>query len=154
MEVKPHEQIVVKVDGSRRLTLRNRRFVHGLYPGKTSLEDRHLMTSDTLAPTPRPGKTRQITVTPSKRKPTTSPKTTSSVPMQPEHTGYEAPAPISERSSRSLAEIPVNLAVNKVCTGKVRRTVQGTFLFGTRDPKKFIAMKTQQYDQSDKGSST
>ena len=41
MEVKPHEQIVVKVDGSRRLTLRNRRFVRELDPRKTSLEDYH-----------------------------------------------------------------------------------------------------------------
>jgi hypothetical protein len=42
MEVRPYKQIVVKVDGSRRLTLRNRRFVHELDPTKTSLEDRHI----------------------------------------------------------------------------------------------------------------
>jgi hypothetical protein len=36
MEVKPHEQIVVKVDVSRRLTLRNRRFIRELDPRKTS----------------------------------------------------------------------------------------------------------------------
>ena len=39
MEVKPHEPIVVKVDVSWRLTLRNRRFVRELDPRKTSLED-------------------------------------------------------------------------------------------------------------------
>ena len=39
VEIRPHEQIVVKVDGSRRLTLRNRRFVRELDPRKTSLED-------------------------------------------------------------------------------------------------------------------
>ena len=39
MEVKPHEQIVMKVDGSRRLTLRNRRFVRELDPGKASLRN-------------------------------------------------------------------------------------------------------------------
>jgi hypothetical protein len=39
MEVKPHKQIVVKVDVSWRLTLRNRRFVRELDPRKTSLED-------------------------------------------------------------------------------------------------------------------
>ena len=39
MEVKPHEQIVIKVDGSRRLTLRNRRFIRELDPGKTSLRN-------------------------------------------------------------------------------------------------------------------
>ena len=32
MEVKPHEHIVVKVDGSQRLTLMNMRFVHQLDP--------------------------------------------------------------------------------------------------------------------------
>ena len=45
LEVRPHEQIVVKVDGSRRLTLRNRRFVRELDPRKTTLEDQQLMTS-------------------------------------------------------------------------------------------------------------
>ena len=45
VEVRPHEQIVVKVDRSRRLTLRNRRFVRELDPRMTSLEDQHLMTS-------------------------------------------------------------------------------------------------------------
>ena len=39
MEVRPHKQIVVKVDGSRRFTLRNRRFVRELDPRKTRLED-------------------------------------------------------------------------------------------------------------------
>ena len=39
MEVRPHKQIVAKVDGSRRVTLKNRRFVHVLDPRKTSLED-------------------------------------------------------------------------------------------------------------------
>ena len=39
MEVKPHEQIVIKVDGSRRLTLRNRRCVRELDPGKASLRN-------------------------------------------------------------------------------------------------------------------
>ena len=39
MEVRPHEQIVVKVDGSMRLMLRNRSFVRMLDPRKTSLED-------------------------------------------------------------------------------------------------------------------
>ena len=39
VEVKPHEQLVVKVNWSRRLTLRNRRFVREQDPGKTSLED-------------------------------------------------------------------------------------------------------------------
>ena len=39
MEVKPHEQIVVKVDVSWRLTLRNRRFIRELDPRKTNLEE-------------------------------------------------------------------------------------------------------------------
>ena len=33
------KQIVIKVDGSRRLTLRNRRFVGELDPGKASLRN-------------------------------------------------------------------------------------------------------------------
>ena len=32
VEARPHEQLVIKVDGSRRLTLRNRRFVKELSP--------------------------------------------------------------------------------------------------------------------------
>ena len=64
MEVKPHENIVVKVDGSRRLRLKNRRFLRELDPRKTSLEDHQPTTSNDSAPTPRPGKTRQIAVTP------------------------------------------------------------------------------------------
>ena len=39
IEVKPHEQIVIKEDGNRRLTLRNRRFIRELDPGKTSLRN-------------------------------------------------------------------------------------------------------------------
>ena len=42
VEVKPHEQLVVKVNWNRRLTLRNRRFVREQDPGKTSLEDQPL----------------------------------------------------------------------------------------------------------------
>ena len=61
VEVRPHEQIVVRVDGSRRLKLRNRRFVRELDPRKTSLEDQHLMTSTNpaLALIPRQMRTRQ-----------------------------------------------------------------------------------------------
>jgi hypothetical protein len=82
MEVKPHEQIVVNVDGSRRLTLRKRRFVFELDTRKTSLEDQHLITSDTSAPMPRSGKMRHIAATPSTWTPpststTTSPQTPS-----------------------------------------------------------------------------
>ena len=62
VEVKPHEQIVVKVDGSRRLTLRNRRFVRELDPRKTSLEDHQPMSSDAPAPKPRPGRMRQLPI--------------------------------------------------------------------------------------------
>ena len=39
MEVKPHEQIVIKGDGRRRLRHRNRRFVRELDPGKTRLRN-------------------------------------------------------------------------------------------------------------------
>ena len=38
MEI-PHEQIMIKVDRSRRLTLRNRRFVRELDPRKDSLRN-------------------------------------------------------------------------------------------------------------------
>ena len=56
MEVRPHEQLVVKVDGSRRLTLRNRRFVRELDPRKTSLEDQPLKTNTDPLPVPVTGK--------------------------------------------------------------------------------------------------
>ena len=94
VEVKPHEQIVVKVNGSRRLTLRNRRFVCELDPGKTSLEDQHLMTTNSSAPAfiPRPKKTRQSvsaeassTRTPSSASSATSPQTSSSESTLPPH---------------------------------------------------------------------
>ena len=64
MEVKPHEQIVVKVDVSRRLTLRNRRFIRKLDPRKTSFEDYHPTPSAVPAPIPTPGRMRQFAVTP------------------------------------------------------------------------------------------
>ena len=112
MEVKPNEQIVIKVDWSRRLMLGNRRFVRELDPRETSLKDQHLMTNGASAPTPRPGKTRQLALTPPTWTPpsattTTPPQTAPSTPMQPEQTRYEAPLQISD-SSRSTAEIPVN----------------------------------------------
>ena len=40
VEVRPFEQLVIKVDGSRRLTIKNRRFVVELDPRKTSWEDK------------------------------------------------------------------------------------------------------------------
>ena len=39
VEVRPHEQLVVKVNESRTLTLRNRRFVRELNPEKICLEE-------------------------------------------------------------------------------------------------------------------
>ena len=78
MEVRPHEQIMVKVDGSRRLTVRNRRFVHELDPRKTSLEDHQTTTSSTPTQMARPGRMRQYTVTlPS----WTMPSTTTTTPL-------------------------------------------------------------------------
>ena len=56
--VRPHEQQVVKVDGSRKLTLRNRRFVRELDPGKTSLEDQPSTKSLSVLPVRR-GRRRQ-----------------------------------------------------------------------------------------------
>ena len=64
MEVKPHEQIMIMVDGSWRLTLRNRRFIRKLDPRKTSLEDYHPTSSAVPAPMPTPGRMRQFAVTP------------------------------------------------------------------------------------------
>ena len=40
VEVRPNEQIVVKGDGSRRLTLRNRRFLRELNPEKMTTVDK------------------------------------------------------------------------------------------------------------------
>ena len=70
--------------------------------------------------------------------------------LKPEQTVHEPPAPISDHSLQSPAEFPGPWTRCAVCTAKVRRTVQGTCLIVTRD----IAMKTQQSDQSDKGSPT
>jgi len=38
MEVLPHDQYVVRVDGSRRLTRRNRKFLRMYNPASTSIE--------------------------------------------------------------------------------------------------------------------
>ena len=122
VEVRPHEQIVVRVDGSRRLKLRNRRYVLELDPKKTSLEDQHLMTSTNQAPAliPRKMRTRQTapaTWTPPPTSPTTSPQTPSHEPMLsppsvplPTKTGHKTPAPVNQLQPRSTTEIPVDLA--------------------------------------------
>ena len=122
VEVRPHEQIVVRVDGSRRLKLRNRRFVRELDPRKTSLEDQHLMTSTNPAPAliPRKMRTRQTaaaTWTPPPAFPTTSPQTPSHEPMLSPpsvplttKTGHKTPAPVNQLQPRSTTEIPVDLA--------------------------------------------
>ena len=62
---RPHEQLVVKVEGSRRLTLRNRIFVRELDPGKTSLEDQPLKTNTEPLPVPITGKKKRTRQTPS-----------------------------------------------------------------------------------------
>ena len=56
VEVRLHEQLVVNVDRSRKLTLRNRSFVRELDPGKTSLEDQPLRTNTDPLPVPVTGK--------------------------------------------------------------------------------------------------
>ena len=56
MDVRPHEQIVIKVEGSRRLTLRNRRFIRELDHKKNGLGNH--------AQTPGPGRMRRYDVTP------------------------------------------------------------------------------------------
>jgi hypothetical protein len=61
VEVRPHEQLVFNVDRSRRLTLRNRKFVRDVDPRKTSLVDQSLDTNTDPTPVPvtRKKKTRQ-----------------------------------------------------------------------------------------------
>ena len=48
--IRPHKQQVIKVDGSEKLTIRNRRLVRKLEPRKTSLEDQPPMSN--MAPPP------------------------------------------------------------------------------------------------------
>jgi hypothetical protein len=55
---------MVKVDESRRLTLRHRRFIHELDPRKTSLEHNQPTTSVDPTQMPRPGRMMQYAVTP------------------------------------------------------------------------------------------
>ena len=101
-EVRSHEQIVVKVDGSRRLTLRYRRFVRELDPGKTSLEDRQPAISATPPQTPRPGRMRRYVVTPP---PWSPPSSATPTPSQP-----TAPNPVDEFTGdtvdRNIEELP------------------------------------------------
>ena len=58
IETRPHDQVVVKVDGSRRLTIRNRRFIQELNPRKTRLEDQFTTPERRRAPE---GPWRQLT---------------------------------------------------------------------------------------------
>ena len=70
MEVRPNEQIVIKVDGSRRLLLRNRIFMRELDLRKTGLVD----NQRTASQMPVPGRTRHYAVTsPSSRPPPSQP---------------------------------------------------------------------------------
>ena len=90
VEVRPHEQIVVKVDGSRKLTFRNRRFVRELDP-RTSLENQPLKTNIDPIPVPvtmKKKKTRQtasakapIAWTPTPAPPITTPQSPSPKPV-------------------------------------------------------------------------
>ena len=50
VKIRPHEQLVVKVDGNRRLTLRNRRFIRELDPRKTRLGDQFAISERRGAP--------------------------------------------------------------------------------------------------------
>ena len=50
VKIRPHEQLVVKVDGNRRLTLRNRRFIRELDPRKTRLDDQFAVPERRGAP--------------------------------------------------------------------------------------------------------
>ena len=93
VEVRPHSQLVIKVDGSRRLTLRNRRFVRELHPGKTTLEEQLPKLNTEL---PQPKQKKQITT----KSPTQSPAQipTRSLPS-PDTTPTRSPP-----SSRSLPQ--------------------------------------------------
>ena len=61
VEVRPHEQLVIKVDGSRRLTLRNRRFVKELYPVSSEVKLKPYLTRPTPPPPTLPSKKTQET---------------------------------------------------------------------------------------------
>ena len=50
VENRPHDQVVVKVDGSRWLMLRNRRFIRELNPRKTCLEDQFVIQERRRSP--------------------------------------------------------------------------------------------------------
>ena len=55
VEIKPHSQLVIKVDGSRRLTLRNRRFVRKLITGGNDHDDKsHKKNQELPLPPPSP----------------------------------------------------------------------------------------------------
>jgi hypothetical protein len=86
MEVKPHEQLVIKVDGSRRLTLRNRRFVKPLYPMKLSMEDQQQLNLRPAARSPR------STPTPARPPPTQS----TSCPLPRLQSPQRQPPPIAQ----------------------------------------------------------
>ena len=62
---------MIKVNGTRRLTLRNRRFVRELDPRKTSLEDQHFEPNTEPPPVPITGKRKRMSKTPPAKTPTT-----------------------------------------------------------------------------------
>merc|ERR1711888_275636 len=53
LENKPHSQVLVRVDGSRRVTLRNRRFIRELNPSLTRMTPPARMTHEPVKKTPR-----------------------------------------------------------------------------------------------------
>ena len=74
VEVRPLEQVVVKVDGSRRLTLRNRRFVIELDPRKTSLGDQPHNTEPPKVPVTRKKRNTRLRGAPSSLTSATTPE--------------------------------------------------------------------------------
>ena len=76
VEVRDHDQYVVKVDGSGRMTLRNRKFLKKITPYTLT---KHFKPSDNPIPRPEPRPT--TTETPTATEPTTPPVTR--VPEQP-----------------------------------------------------------------------
>ena len=103
VEVKEHDQYIVKIDGSGRMTLRNRKFLRKITPfvsPKTQANPGQPPVPATTPPTPPP-------TTPSPLPIPTSPPTMSPTPTEPRRSSREAKMPdrlVMNPKAKSYAE--------------------------------------------------
>jgi len=125
VEIKPHEQLVIKVDGSTRLTLRNRRFAKQLY-GQDQFQRRVPDPSTTI---PNLSTRLPTSSTPTPPPAFTPPQTTSPPATRQPCSSCLLPILPSEYGMADMEELPNNpaddLADHTSCRSPRGRLVRG-----------------------------